>query len=1169
MLQILNIYKEYKTGKLIQRALDDVTLNLRDSEFVAILGPSGSGKTTLLNIIGGLDRYDTGDVIINGTSTKKYKDRDWDSYRNHTIGFVFQSYNLIPHQTILSNVELALTISGISGRQRRKKALDALDKVGLKDQSHKKPNQLSGGQMQRVAIARALVNDPDILLADEPTGALDSDTSIHVMDLLKEVAKDRLVVMVTHNPELARDYATRIVKLSDGRIISDTDPFVPEGMDTHKAVHRNLGRASMNYLTSLSLSFNNLWTKKARTILVAFAGSIGIIGIALILSLSNGVNRYIEDTETETLSQYPIDIGSSQVSVMSLMMMPGNANEEAAESQVAGKITEIPVAGQLLSSMQTNDLQSFHDYLESGDAVASDDSEYNGTEIHDLANGIEYSYSLTPQIYYYNSDKGSYRQVNPNDDFVSMGLPSSSAMSSMYSMNVFHELPENTGLYMNQYEVMTGRWPENPSEAVLVLTDTGALSDFIVYSFGLRDADELDDMISDFVNGNSVAASSGATSTWDYDDFMGTVFKVLPAYEKYQFDDSLDVYTDMSSDDDYMMSKLAEAQNITVVGIVQPKPDADVQMLEGGVYYSADLIEDLRTKAADAPIVQAQLADRDVNILTGRRFDEENNDFDMSSLFSVDEDAMSDAFKFDEDAISFDTDSFDMGDIDVAGAFADAMPDMGSADMSQLMNGVNFKVDSAKMGQVMQALFTGYMSTLDYSASMSAYLASDAGKDLVSSQLNSIAGDCVNAALTQTDFQSCAQAVLQGFADYAAANGIVITDRATFDSAFGTYIATEAGQQAVTAQTDALKAMVIAKITITGSQKDAFTAAILGGFKQYLADNAMSTVAASQTSFAAYLAQPDVQSLLTGGTMSAINFDEISAALSANVSTMMTNVTSQLQSAMTGVLSNVTDQMSDRVADAVEDSLSNMDSAVSIDKDAFSNAITVNTDDVSMESFMSQMMNSSGQTSAESNLTDFGYCDAGDYSGITIYPKDFKCKDEIGEIIDDYNSKVKTAGDDDKVISYTDVVGTLMSSVTKIVNTISYVLIAFVAISLVVSSIMIGVITYISVLERRKEIGILRAMGASRRNIAQVFNAETAITGLLAGAIGVGLSLLILIPGNILIHYIGDTKDVSASLPPLAGVILILLSVVLTLIGGLIPSRKASNQDPVTALRTE
>ena len=662
MLQIRDIHKEYKTGNLVQKALDGVSLNLRDNEFVAILGPSGSGKTTLLNIIGGLDRYDSGDLIINGVSTKRYKDRDWDSYRNHTIGFVFQSYNLIPHQTVLSNVELALTISGISGKERKQRALDALDKVGLREQAHKKPNQMSGGQMQRVAIARALVNDPDILLADEPTGALDTETSIQVMDLLKEVAKDRLVVMVTHNPELAEEYATRIVKLKDGKIIADSDPFDPEmRSDALAPVHKNLGKASMSFLTALALSFNNLWTKKTRTVLVAFAGSIGIIGIALILSLSNGINTYIDRIEAQTLSQYPLSIERSTVSFMSMMMVSTDTWEPAKE----GEVTEVPSVSQILSTVRTNDLISLKEYFDSGK-----------TNIYELTNGVEYSYGIEPQIFYYDKGTGDYRQVNPNNDFSSMGLSSSSMFTSAYSMNVFFEIPENEELYVNQYDIKTGRWPQNSKEAVLVLTPNGAVSDYIIYAFGLRDTEELDKMIRDFSNGIEVV-SDQEYFTWHYEDFMGKTFKVTPAYKFYKYDEKQKVYTDMRNSADYMRIFLKNAQDLKIVGIVQPKEAEDIWMLDSGIYYGKDLVEELREESETAAIVKAQLADREVNVLTGERFDEEESDFKMDNLFEIDEDAIRDAFKFDEDKLKFDKDAFgDMSGIDLAGALGSAMPSL-------------------------------------------------------------------------------------------------------------------------------------------------------------------------------------------------------------------------------------------------------------------------------------------------------------------------------------------------------------------------------------------------------------------------------------------------------------------------------------------------------------
>ena len=528
MLQIRQLRKEYRTGNLVQKALDGVSLNLRDNEFVAILGPSGSGKTTLLNIIGGLDRYDSGDVIINGISTKKYKDRDWDSYRNHTIGFVFQSYNLIPHQTVLANVELALTISGIGKAERRERAVKALEEVGLGNQLHKKPNQMSGGQMQRVAIARALVNDPDILLADEPTGALDSDTSVQVMDLLREVAKDRLVVMVTNNPELAEQYATRIVKLRDGKIRSDSDPFLIEEGALEEPQHKNMGKSSMSFLTALSLSFNNLRTKKARTLLTSFAGSIGIIGIALILSLSTGVNAYIQTVEEETLSEYPLQIQSTGFDFTSMMSDGSGAGTEEEE----GEINVIQMVSNMFSTMDSNDLESLKTYLDSGDSG-----------IEQYTNAIEYSYNVTPQIY--RQDGDGIRQVNPDKSFEALGLGSASGsnslMSSMMSTDVFYEMPENSGLYQSQYDVKAGHWPENYNECVLVLTSGGGISDFMLYTLGLRDSMELDEMIQQFIDEENVETPENMGS-YSCEDIIGITFKLVNSSDYYEYDSQYQVW---------------------------------------------------------------------------------------------------------------------------------------------------------------------------------------------------------------------------------------------------------------------------------------------------------------------------------------------------------------------------------------------------------------------------------------------------------------------------------------------------------------------------------------------------------------------------------------------------------------------------------------------------
>ena len=1169
MLQIRDIRKEYKTGSLVQKALDGVSLNLRDNEFVAILGPSGSGKTTLLNIIGGLDRYDSGDLIINGVSTKRYKDRDWDSYRNHTIGFVFQSYNLIPHQTVLSNVELALTISGISGKERKRRALEALDKVGLREQAHKKPNQMSGGQMQRVAIARALVNDPKILLADEPTGALDTETSVQVMDLLKEVAKDRLVVMVTHNPELAEDYATRIVRVKDGKIINDSDPFNPEeNADAPKPVHKNLGKASMNFFTSLALSFNNLWTKKTRTILVAFAGSIGIIGIALILSMSNGVNTYIGRIESQTLSQYPLSIESSSISFMSMMMVSTETWEPAGE----GEIIEVPSVSQILSTVRTNDLISLKEYFDSGN-----------TNIYELTNGVEYSYGLTPQIYYYEKGTGNYRQVNPNNDFASMGLSSSSIFSSAYSMNVFYELPENESLYINQYDIKAGRWPENSQEAVLVLSNNGAVTDYIVYAFGLRDTEELDSMIRDFSNGIEVV-SDQENYTWHYDDFMNATFKVVPAYEFYKYDDKNKIYTDMRNDKEFMKDLLRGAQDLKVVGIVQPKPGEDIWMLDSGIYYADNLVEELRDAADDADIVKAQLADREVNVLTGERFDEEESDFDMGDLFSIDEDAIQDAFKFDEDKLNFDEEAFgDMSGIDLSGALGSAMPNLSQDQISDLLDGVELKVNSDALGQGLSAIYTDY---LDYASANPAtdyanlpdaiakYIASPEGSAVIREQLVKIIKESGAENIDNDVINAAVQAISQDFTQYAFTRAIemginpIEMDQDTRNQLFQEYIETERGQEVVDTQSQIMMNEVIENVDITPEQAHEISQALLDNYSQYATENNLPDPNALEASFKEYMDTDRAKNMITYVVATSFNTDEIMSTIMSNISGMTSQMAGQLASGIQDAITLVVERLASNMTTALQNTFEDFGSALTVDQDAFAAAFKFNMGESELQSFMSEMMGN-GTSSAEGNLSAFGYCAKDNLQSITIYPKDFESKDQITQILKDYNKMVEDAGEEDKSIVYTDIVGALMKSVTKIINTISYVLIAFVAISLVVSSIMIGVITYISVLERRKEIGILRAMGASKHNVAQVFNAETMITGFLAGLFGVGISLFLLIPINALIHKLAESDDVSAVMPWAAAIVLVLLSIFLTFVGGLIPSKSASRQDPVTALRTE
>ncbi len=836
MLQVQDIRKTYTTGDFTQNALDGVSLNFRECEFAAILGPSGSGKTTLLNIVGGLDQYDTGDLIINGKSTKKYKARDWDTYRNHSIGFVFQSYNLIPHQTVLSNVELALTLSGVSKAERRRRAKEVLRKVGLEDQMHKKPNQMSGGQMQRVAIARALINDPDILLADEPTGALDSETSVMIMDILKEIAKDRLIIMVTHNPELADQYANRIIRLKDGKIVDDTNPYSDEQIRTDLEIKQNKSKekrtnkgrkkkTSMSFLTAFSLSMNNLMTKKGRTFMTAFAGSIGIIGIALILSVSNGVQNYIDKVEEDTLSSYPVVIQENAVDMTAMMTaMMGDSHEDGAHELDAVYSNDIMVDMILAMStkIQKNDLYSFKQYLESDEAP-----------LKGYVNDIKYSYNMDLNVYKSDVSAGPKR-VNPSEllsnIFEGMGMEGAGA-NMMMNYHVWSEMLGNQTLLEDQYDVIAGRWPQAYNELVLVVDDNNEISDYVLYSLGLLDDRELIALMQNAFMQQSQQTDTVEQTRFSFEDILKVTYKLILSADYYEKQEG--VWMDRSDDPAYIAGLLQDAVELKIVGVLRPTENAVATSIGGAIGYTKELTEFVVGETQKRQIVQEQLADMQHNVLTGEEFSMNNvvNTYDMVAL---------------------------------------------------------------KLGIV----------DLDHPSSVS------------------------------------------------------------------------------------------------------------------------------------------------------------------------------------------------------------------------------------------------------------------------IYPKSFDTKDSIVDVIEAYNNRVKADGEEDKVLNYTDMVGTLMSSVTTIVNVISYVLIAFVSISLVVSSIMIGIITYISVLERTKEIGILRSIGASKRDISRVFNAETLLVGLVAGAIGIGVTLLLLIPINLIIRHLSGISGLAA-LPPVGGLILVLISMFLTFIAGLIPSRFAARRNPVEALRSE
>ena len=1238
MLQIKDIHKEYRTGNLVQRALDGVSLSLRDNEFVAILGPSGSGKTTLLNIIGGLDRYDSGDLIINGISTRKYKDRDWDSYRNHTIGFVFQSYNLIPHQTVLANVELALTISGVSKNERRRRAKEALEKVGLGAQLHKRPSQMSGGQMQRVAIARALVNDPEILLADEPTGALDSDTSVQVMELLKEVAKERLVVMVTHNPELAQLYATRIVTVKDGKILSDTDPFEVDTKQMAAPVHKNMGKSSMSFFTALSLSFQNLKTKKARTLLTSFAGSIGIIGIALILSISNGVDKYITDMEEETLSEYPLQIQSTGVDLTSMMMGAASVQSEKKE----GEVGVAQMVTNMFSKMNSNDLESLKTFLDSDES-----------QVDQYANSVEYSYLVSPQIF--RQEKNGIRQVNPDKSFSSMGLGSGSSnsiMSSTMSTDVFYEMPENEELYKNQYDVKAGRWPENYQECVLVLTSHGNISDFLQYTLGLRDSKELDDMVQKFMAEEAVEMPENGEA-YSYAQILGTSFKLVNSTDYYEYDSEYKVWKDKSDNSAYVKKLVADGEDLTIVGIVQPAEGATASMLTAGIGYTPALTRHMIQKAASSNIVKQQLENEKINVFTGEAFgkeDQEESKFNMESLFGINEDALKEAFQIDESAFNMDFSGLDFSGISVpelSGSMniaAGSMPDFSGLislkdvelnlsdaidpdeilknlpadqvpDMSQALKAVKFDFTEEKAAALLKDVLTGYQESIQdkpesdlskVQAALQQYLTSKEVTDRLFADIKDLVNQHIKVDVSTEKMIAAGVRLMNQYQEYAKANGI---EKADASSILEFLSQSDVQQQIRQEANDLIKGSVT--ITITADQiRDILMKDVVEGYSEYAKANQLPDPSRLGTYFVEYMQSEDGQSRLTKGLASMIDISEakkqFSNAMETYMKSMMTafsdtitkaieekltdvmgqvetqltkgiqtsmeqmigSVSSGMQEAIQSVLASVSSSITVAMSQAMGQMGSSMENALAIDPEAFASAIQMNMNEDDLSELLMSLM-SYENASYEGNLKKLGYADLKVPGGINIYPKDFQCKSQIVNILDQYNADMEAAGEEEKVITYTDLVGTLMSSVTDIVNIISYVLVAFVAISLVVSSIMIGVITYISVLERKKEIGILRAIGASRHNVSQVFNAETFIIGFCAGAMGIGITLLLLIPANSLIRSLADGVNVKASLPPVAALVLVGLSVVLTLLGGLIPSRKAAKSDPVTALRTD
>lgn len=1104
MLELKNITKDYVSGDTTVHALKGVSLQFRDSEFVAILGQSGCGKTTMLNIVGGLDRYTSGDLVIDGISTKEYKDRDWDSYRNHSVGFVFQSYNLIPHQDVLSNVELALTLSGVSKSERRSRAIAALEQVGLGDQLHKKPNQMSGGQMQRVAIARALVNDPSIVLADEPTGALDSETSVQVMEILKNVAKDRLVVMVTHNPDLAADYADRIVRFKDGLVVDDTDPYVPTP-EERAAARLHAGeakRTSMSPLTALSLSLNNLMTKKGRTLLTAFAGSIGIIGIALILSLSTGVNDYIEKVEQDTLSSYPLTIAKQSYDLTS--MMTGDASDSSGGQQDAASVQEgatsdddgsqiasnEPIAvftmlQDMFASVKSNDMASFKEFLDAG-----------GDGIGSEVSAIQYDYGITPLVYKADTTDGAV-QLSPNSMTSAMtGGASSAAMAGtgMGASSAFNEMIDNRELLDEQYDVVAGRWAESADECVLVLSQSGKISDYTLYSIGVLDPDELNDLVESTMNASGEIEVPENNVEFTYDDALNIGFKVLSPSDSYRKNEETGGWTSMADDASFMKERVDEGLDLKIVGVVKPDPAAKSAALTQGIAYTHGLSVALMDRAASSDIVKQQLANPDVDVFTGKSFstlqEEAKEGVDLANLFTVDEAAIEGAFTFDQNKLGAELDlsGFDFAGMDFGDVSIDLEGAVGSIDVSGLM------------AQAPAPDFSDILGSLQEDPVLD------------SAQLEQVA--------------KLSGEYVRGFMAWLAENGDGLMPS---DPEFGRKMLEKFQEYSTTPEAQSIVAQI----------SDIAGKPVADRLQQIAQDYV-------ENQLAPYMADAFSSMMEQVGT-------QISSAVSSQLQ-------SGLSSAMAQMASRIGPQLSQQLA-------AGMQNAFSVDGEAFANAIQFNMDAEDLTSLMTNYANASKLT-YDNNLTTLGYASEDDPQSVKIYPRDFEAKERVLASIDGYNERMEAAGDDDKVIVYTDYMGVLMGSVTDIVDMISLVLIAFVSISLVVSSIMIGIITYISVLERTKEIGILRAIGASKGDVSRVFNAETFIIGLAAGVLGIAITVLLNIPMNIVIEQVSGVQDMAA-VPPVAAVVLIAISVLLTLIGGIIPSRMAAKKDPVTALRTE
>ncbi len=1051
MLELKNITKTYKTEGFKQTALKSVSVSFRENEFAAILGPSGSGKTTLLNIIGGLDHYDSGDLIINGTSTKKYKDTNWDSYRNHRVGFVFQNYNLITHQTILNNVRLALTLSGISRKEAIKRSKKALKDVGLEDHINKKPNQLSGGQMQRVAIARALVNDPDILLADEPTGALDSETSIQIMDLLKKIAKKKLVIMVTHNPELAEKYSNRIINLKDGEITSDTNPFVDSNEVTN---YNSSGKTSMSFFTALTLSFNNLMTKKGRTALIAMAGSIGIIGIALILAVSTGFQNYVDSIQEDTLTSYPLTIMQETTDLTGMFLNMQNGSGKKAKK---GVIKEQQYMTNMFSSIKSNDLRSFNNHLLK-----------NYDEVEDDIASISYSYSIDPYIYTKNSDNKLYK-LNPNTLFSSIyGNNIASSFSSFAS--VFSQMTEDQNTLDEQYNVLSGRWPEKYDEMVVVLSEPGSISDLLVYSLGFRDPEELNEIVSKAMSGQKVTVKNDPLEL-TYDDFLNLDLRLIEPYDLYKYNPTYNVYEDMSKNDDYMKKKYDESIKIRIVGIVCPKNVTGATALNPGVNYRSDLISYIINNSKESEIVKKQLANPDINVLTGKRFDDKSEDvgLEFNDLLEIDTEMLQSAFDIKIDTNKIEQDSMKK--------------------IMEINNSINIDTNPAveDYKEVFREVLTDSISSIDGTIA-----------------LNDVNGYVDNYFETSTK----ANTLLNNLENnYYIPKNVYVSTYSQF-----------------------IKGVLTAYINMYYQMDPSLT------------EDEANPVARVIPQMVDMVVDPLIQSQDVASACEEMGKVMTEAKIKTEVSTKV----GELMASITSSLSN----------------------AFNIDQSKIANSFKFKLTEDELSRVISSMMTQKNNT-YNTNLISFGYQDLEEPTYISFYFNSFDGKEHFLKFIKKYNEKQKNDKNEEKVIRYSDTTGILMDSVKTIVNAVSYVLIAFVSISLVVSSIMIGVITYISVYERTKEIGILRAIGASKKNISSIFNAETFIIGLLSGLFGIGFSYAVIPIINSILHKFTGDIPLNAALSISGAITLVILSIILTLIGGLIPAKAASKKDPVEALRSE